>query len=244
MNRLYLGQISCGPTLEKLLIQEPLFSSQELCKIKKKKKTNSKPSQCLDGPWRHGWVTGLREDVPRQRMWKGRKSRNRIVYVLITEQSSNLPKRFGFSFLEWSDQILCVCERERSGGWGGDNILTPDSEMFSASDRNTMFFCFLVFLVLSCNPQTHQLVSSFLSVCVCVFPLQHHPHPAVKAQTVWQAAIHVSLQLAVFLRKQVSDLRSTSWCVRGRHFYRLCYSASSSERKSNAAHSIRQPSLD
>lgn len=98
---------------------------------------------------------------------KEEKGRNLIVYVLITEQSSNLPKRFAF---------LCQSGRIRSfmcvRGDGGKkrqrwvDFLALDNEMFSPYSTITppffqpssrFFFFFARILLL---PQTHLFASS------------------------------------------------------------------------------------
>lgn len=68
--------------------------------------------------------------------------------------------------------------------------------MFSSYDTNT--------------PPFSHFFSPPLIFCLSplVFFPQNHPSPAVKAQSVQQAANHVSLPFSVFLRKQVSGLWS------------------------------------
>lgn len=135
---------------------------------------------------------------------KEEKGRNLIVYVLITEQSSNLPKRFAF---------LCQSGRIRSfmcvrGGGGKKrqrwvDFLALDNEMFSPYSTNTppffqpssRFFFFL--LVSSCY---HKLTYSPLLPLVLLPQKQSRPAP----KTALQAAHRVSLQFWVHLRKQVS----------------------------------------
>lgn len=95
----------------------------------------------FEGPLRHGWVTGLREDVPRQCMWKGRKGPKpdfiRVDYIAIFQSSQAL----GFSLPKRSDgSFMCVWGggfKKKRQRWVGS--LTPDNEKFSSNDTNTFF---------------------------------------------------------------------------------------------------------
>lgn len=183
-----------------------IISSQELCKIKTPNGLGAS-----DGPLRRGWVTGLREDVPRQRMWKGRKEPKpdciRVDYRAIFQSSQAL----GFSLPDWSDQSFYVFATRGKKKKKKGKKAAALSRCFSTT---TMECCHRRAVKLRPWPPCSSSLSLarhlfspqtlHLSLPPSLSP-QNHPHPAVKP--VQQTATHVSLADSLYHWENKCHLR-------------------------------------